>query len=246
MTGWLSYIPSSATSILDVGCDVGTVLRAAYESGIHDLYGIDINPHAIDIARGRLASLPAADVSIVHGSADSLPFPDASIDVATSFETLEHVPATLRPAVVREVWRVLRPGAPFIVTAPAAGVFAWLDAANIRFRWPRFFRLMSRAAGGHGREHGYEGQKHGIVWHHHFNAEELRSLFEPLFTIEHLNWRGCLLAPICACLAFPFYRRQLYDHPIRLLLHRLERWEMEIEFRPALACNVLLVARKPE
>ena len=113
------YWPPDATSILDVGCNVGVGLERAHELGIHNLYGIDINRHAVEAARSRLSRLPGVDVSqIVHGSADTLPFPDGSIDLATAIETLEHIPAALRPAVVREVWRVLRPGAPFIITTP--------------------------------------------------------------------------------------------------------------------------------
>ncbi len=247
---WLSpalpYVPQTARSLLDVGCDVGTVLAEAHRAGIRELYGIDINPRSIDAARSRLGAIDGIDVSnVVHGSGDSLPFADATIDAATSFETIEHVPADLRRAVVREVWRVLRPGAPFIVTTPAAGLFAWLDAANFRFRFPRLYERVSRAAGGRGREHGYQGQKHGVVWHHHFDEPELRRLFEPPFVIERMTWRGCVLAPLCAWLAFPFYRRRKLDSPILRLLHRIELWEMKIEFGPALACNVLVVARKP-
>jgi SAM-dependent methyltransferase len=242
----LPYVPASATSLLDVGCDVGTVLQEAYRVGIHRLYGIDINPRSIETARERLRLLGVDVANIVHGSGDSLPFPDASIDVATSFETLEHVPSELRPSVIREVCRVLRPGARFIITTPAAGLFAWLDPANVRLRFPRIFRLISGAVGGQGRERGYEGQKHGIVWHHHFNERELRTLFEPLFVIDRTEWRGCLLAPLCACLAFPFYRRQKFDSPILKLLHRVELWEVNVAFPPTLACNVLVVARKPE
>jgi SAM-dependent methyltransferase len=241
----LPYVPASATSLLDVGCDVGTVLHEAHLAGIPRLYGIDINPHSIETARARLALLGVDVSNIVHGSGDTLPFPDASIDVATSFETLEHVPSELRPSVVREVWRVLRPGARFIITVPAAGLFAWLDPANVRLRFPRLFRVISRVVGGQGRERGYEGQKHGIVWHHHFNERELRSLFEPLFVIDHTRWRGCVLAPLCACLAFPFYRRQKFDSSVLKLLHRMELWEVKMAFPPRLACNVLVVARKP-
>ena len=70
-------------------------------------------------------------------------------------------------------------------------------------------------------------------------------LFEPPFVIEKMSWRGCLLTPICACLAFPFYRRRKLDSPVFRLLQRVSLWEMQIEFGPVLACNVLVVARKP-
>lgn len=240
------YWPPEAHSILDVGCNVGAGLQRAFESGIRDLHGIEINRHAVETTRRRLERLPGVDVSrIVHGSADTLPFADASIDVATAIETLEHVPGSLRPDVVREVCRVLKPGAPFIITVPAAGLFAWLDPANVRLRFPRLFGRISRAVGGQGREVGYDGEKHDIVWHHHFSVPELRGLLEPAFRVEHVRGRGCFVAPVAGGLLFPFYRRQRYDHPVARLLHRLEAWDLSRESSQALAWNVLIVARKP-
>jgi SAM-dependent methyltransferase len=239
------YWPPDARSILDVGCNVGAGLARAYELGIHQLHGIEINRHAVVAARARLSSLPGVDVSqIVHGSADALPFADASIDVAMAIETLEHVPDALRPGVFGEVWRVLRPGAPFVITVPADGLFAWLDPANVRLRFPRLFVRLSRAAGGRGREHGYDGEKHDIVWHHHFSVPELRTLIEPAFQIERIRGRGCFVAPICGGLLFPFYRGQNLDHPVARLLHRLEAWDLSRATGETLAWNVLVVARK--
>ena len=239
------YWPPEARSILDVGCNVGAGLARAYELGIRQLHGIEINRHAVETARSRLASLPGVDPSqIVHGSADTLPFADDSIDVATAIETLEHVPAVLRPAVFREVWRVLKPGAPFVITVPAQGLFAWLDPSNVRLRFPRLFAGLSRAAGGRGREHGYDGEKHDIVWHHHFSVQELRTLVEPAFRLEVVRGRGCFVAPLCGGLLFPFYRRQRLQHPVARLLHRLEAWDLSRATGETLAWNVLIVARK--
>jgi SAM-dependent methyltransferase len=239
------YWPPDAQSILDVGCNVGAGLQRAFESGIRELHGIEINRHAAEIARQRLTALPGVDGSrIVHGSADSLPFADASIDVATAIETLEHVPASLRPDVIREVCRVLRPGAPFIITVPAAGLFAWLDPANVRLRFPWLFRRISGAVGGQGREIGYNGEKHDIVWHHHFSVPELRGLLEPAFTIETVRGRGCVVAPLAGALLFPFYRWQRPDHPVARFLHRFEEWDLSIETSETLAWNVLVMARK--
>jgi hypothetical protein len=104
---------------------------------------------------------------------------------------------------------------------------------------------VSRAVGGGGRERGFAAEKHGIVWHHHFSVPELRALLEPAFQVERIRRRGCLVAPICAGLAFPFYRRHAYDHPIAKLLHRLEAWDLSLETSARFAWNLLVVARKP-
>jgi hypothetical protein len=59
-----------------------------------------------------------------------------------------------------------------------------------------------------------------------------------------MRWRGSVVAPICAGLLFPLYRKQKYDHPAARLLHRLEAWDLSRQPREALAWNVLVVARK--
>jgi SAM-dependent methyltransferase len=60
----------------------------------------------------------ASDTDVV-ASADSLPLEDASFDAALSTQVLEHVPAPID--VLREVYRVLRPGGSLLVTVP----FVW-------------------------------------------------------------------------------------------------------------------------
>jgi SAM-dependent methyltransferase len=147
------YWPADATSILDIGCNVGVGLERAHELGIHNLFGIDINRRAIEAARSRLSRLPGVDISqIVHGSADALPFPDGSVDLARAIETLEHVPAELRPAVIREVW-ILRPGAPFLITVRRR---ALLVAGSLErpAALSRLFKRVSSLVGGRGTRRG--------------------------------------------------------------------------------------------
>jgi SAM-dependent methyltransferase len=58
----------------------------------------------------------AHDAVDVWGTATDLPFPDRSFDTVVAFQVLEHVedPA----AMIREAFRVLRPGGVFILTTP--------------------------------------------------------------------------------------------------------------------------------
>ncbi|WP_299361690.1 class I SAM-dependent methyltransferase [uncultured Paracoccus sp.] len=55
-------------------------------------------------------------VTFVHGDATALPFPDASFDMVTMFDLLEHVPDDA--AVAREALRVVRPGGWILVSTP--------------------------------------------------------------------------------------------------------------------------------
>lgn len=75
------------------------------------------------------ASVPAnlqPGMRFVHGDATDMPFEDASFDVVTMFDLLEHVEDD--DAVARETMRVLRPGGWVLVTTP--------DAA--RWRYPMY------------------------------------------------------------------------------------------------------------
>lgn len=61
----------------------------------------------------------AHDAVDVWGTATDLPFPDGSFDTVAAFQVLEHVEEPA--AMVREAFRVLRPGGVFMVTTP----FMW-------------------------------------------------------------------------------------------------------------------------
>lgn len=100
---------SDETRVLDVGCGLATVLAAL--PGVR--VGID------HLAREYAALLPPPPgVSIVAGSAEELPFPDASFDVAVCSNALDHFddPA----AALREMRRALRPGGWLVLTCEIA------------------------------------------------------------------------------------------------------------------------------
>ncbi len=234
-----AYLPERVHDFLDVGCNQGELLALALEIGVANAFGIDINEHAIRAGRERLKDRRA---ELFHASADALPFPDASMDVVHCSEVLEHVPSDLRAAVVSEIRRVLRPDGRLILSVPHRGAFAWLDPSNVRFMWPKLYAMADRAFPGTGREVGYAGQKHGLVWHHHFSMPELRTLLEGQLRIEGAHFRGALLTPVCEALAFPFYRRKAYQHRVLLALKRLSWWERSLDFGERLAYDVLVVA----
>jgi SAM-dependent methyltransferase len=90
---------------------------------------------------------------LLQALGDRLPFPDATFGGAFSNSVLEHIP-DLDPVLV-EVNRVLKPGAPFIITTPSqyfteflrGGV--WFDRLHLRGlgdRYRRFFNRVSRHA----------------------------------------------------------------------------------------------------
>ncbi len=96
-------LPSGPEAVfLDVGCGTGVGLEwAARRLPAARRLGIDISPHAVEYCRGR-----GADV--VVGSAEELPYPSASVDLAISIDVLQHLPTDER--TLRETYRVLKPG----------------------------------------------------------------------------------------------------------------------------------------
>ena len=99
----VSRLPSGGGRVLDVATGTGLVAAALLERGF-EVTGLDQSPDMLDLAQRRFAGR----VELVEGSADDLPFPDASFDHLTFTYLLRYVddPA----ATMRELARVVRPG----------------------------------------------------------------------------------------------------------------------------------------
>jgi len=109
------HIPGS---VLDVGCGTGRLLRKARELWpAAGLTGVDPTQGMIDVAR-RLTP----EATFLAASAEPLPLPDASVDVAITTMSFHHWKD--RAAGVREIARVLRPGGRFCLAD--ATLPAWL------------------------------------------------------------------------------------------------------------------------
>ena len=94
------FLPGNHT--LDCGCAFGFVVEALREVAV-DAEGVDVSFFAIDHAS------PGARGHVRQGSLlDRLPFDDASFDVVTALETLEHLPPDAIPAAISELRRVSR------------------------------------------------------------------------------------------------------------------------------------------
>ena len=232
----LDWIDPAATSLFDLGCNVGEALEAAAQRYPRlKLSGVDVNGAAIEYARRRL---PQADLRQCDGP--TLPFADDSFDYVTCIEVLEHIPQTLRRTTLREVWRVLKPGGKLVLRCPHAGIFQGLDPSNLRFRFPRLHRTIIRRGL---RDDGYRDAADGVVWHHHFNRDELLDLLGPGFELEAQRYGGMLLVPLGDLMRWPFYRRRIYHHPVLRMIDRVIAWDLAISYGRA-SYVILLVMRK--
>lgn len=105
---------------LDLGCGPGTFIGTLPE-GAHNSVGVDIAQSQIDYARhahGRTGR------RFLPNRSNRLPFEDACFDVVTSIEVIEHLTPDAGRALLREAWRVLRPGGRLLVSTPNYGS-AW-------------------------------------------------------------------------------------------------------------------------
>ena len=118
--------------ILDAACGEGRNLPYFVSAGF-DVCAIDTDPAAV-AAVERLA--PAADVR--RGELTALPWEDASMDAIICSAVLHFARDRLHfDAMVREMWRVLRPGGLFFARlATSIGIEQLLPAATGRMRLP--------------------------------------------------------------------------------------------------------------
>lgn len=102
---------SPGETVLDVGCGTGSlavvVKRRVGTTG--SVRGIDASPEMIERARAKAASARVR-VAFDVGRADSLPLPDASVNVVLGTLMMHHLPPLARERFAAEIRRVLRPG----------------------------------------------------------------------------------------------------------------------------------------
>ncbi|MGB2897050.1 MAG: class I SAM-dependent methyltransferase [Anaerolineales bacterium] len=97
---------------LDVGCGDGHFTTIAFDRSIE----IGVDP---DLPIMREAQLRNAYDLLLQADGACIPLPDHSIASAFSNSVLEHIPHL--DAVLQDVGRVLKPGAPFVFTVPNPG-----------------------------------------------------------------------------------------------------------------------------
>ena len=111
--------------LLDAGCGSGRTLDDLARYG--QVSGVDLSPKAVLAARRRGHD----DVHLAR--VEQLPYPDASFDVVTCLDVVEHTPDDR--ATLAELRRVTRPGGLLLVTVPAyQALWSWHDEVNLHFR----------------------------------------------------------------------------------------------------------------
>ncbi len=96
---FLQDIPRSAR-ILEVGCNVGNQLLVLQQMGYSDLYGIEIQSYALDLARSR-----TRNINLVQATAFDVPYQDQFFDLVFTSGVLIHIAPSDLPPVLTEIHR---------------------------------------------------------------------------------------------------------------------------------------------
>jgi ubiquinone/menaquinone biosynthesis C-methylase UbiE len=107
-------------ALLDVACGTGRLLRQLRLTfPAMSLKGIDLSRAYLDEAQRHMRGLRAAE--LIEGAAETMPLPDASVDIASAIFLYHELPPDVRRQVTAEIARVLKPG----------GLFVFLDSLQM-------------------------------------------------------------------------------------------------------------------
>jgi len=128
-------------SVLDIGCGAGGIdVALATTHGAAYVCGIDVEDPVLTHARALVARHGVSDrIGLVKVAPGPLSFSSATFDVVFSKESIVHIPD--KHALMREVFRVLKPGGRFLASdwligtegAPSPQMAAYIAAEGLDF-----------------------------------------------------------------------------------------------------------------
>jgi len=158
----LNALPDAGGVFLDIGTGRGLCPRAVKKVGARSI-SVDSPLVSGRSALENVAEAGVETLSIVVGE-QSIPLPDQSVDCILFADVIEHLANSPKP-VLREIWRLLKPGGICVASTPnAVRLTARLKLLFGQSNWPNVFDYYDQAFhGGH---------------HHEYTRDEFRGVFE--------------------------------------------------------------------
>jgi len=119
--------------VLDLGCGGGLMSEAYARHGAR-VTGVDPSSVSLEVARAH-ARESGLSIRYAPGRGEALPFPNASFDLVSCCDVLEHVDDL--DAVIRQIARVLRPGGIFFFDTINRTWLSWLFVIEVFQEWLR-------------------------------------------------------------------------------------------------------------
>lgn len=110
-------LPGRDLKLLDVGCGAGNMIHHLGRYG--QVKGLEMDPRPVKVAHQRGYDVDLGDAT------QGMAYDDASFDAVTALDVIEHNQDDM--SILREIYRVLKPGGHVVVTVPA---FMWLWTHN--------------------------------------------------------------------------------------------------------------------
>lgn len=101
--------------LLDIGCGTGMFLERLGPEFMP--FGLDFSHQALEFTQSRLQTKSSGALRLVQADSQEIPLADASFDMVTAFDIIEHVEGDGK--VVSEIHRILRPGGVLMANVPA-------------------------------------------------------------------------------------------------------------------------------
>jgi len=152
-----------SVQVLDLACGTGRFMNQVMTALPRlNLTGLDLSPPYAKLARSNVEKWP--HVEVVEGAAEALPFEDASFDHLVSIYLFHELPPRVRPQVLAEAARVLKPGGTFIIAdslqfGDNEGVDGFLEYFPEGFHEPYYKGYLSWEFDPHMSEFGFTSER---------------------------------------------------------------------------------------
>jgi ubiquinone/menaquinone biosynthesis C-methylase UbiE len=152
--------------VLEVGFGCGTDLLQFARAGA-EMYGVDLSQRSLDLTKQRL-ELYGLKANVMQVTGESIPFPDNYFDLVYSWGVIHHAPNP--PAVVSEIYRVLKPGGRIKAMVYNRRSPVWLKMwFEHAFLKGRIFTSLSRVISEHQESPGTRA----------YTMKQIKDLFQP-------------------------------------------------------------------